>query len=83
MHPTYAAVPLPLVGHHHLTRGATALPARSSQDLKLRAKSDHTTLAHGTPSNCPPPSTGEGEGGGEGHTAVPPILTFPRIGGKG
>jgi hypothetical protein len=29
-----------------------------------------------------PPLTGEGEGGGE-RLACPPILTFPRIGGKG
>jgi hypothetical protein len=26
---------------------------------------------------------GEDMGGGEGHTAVPPILTFPHSGGKG
>jgi hypothetical protein len=38
-------------------------------------------LAHGVAITAPPPAMGEG--GGEGHTAVPPIRPFPRIGGKG
>jgi hypothetical protein len=41
------------------------------------------TFAHGATINSPAPSTGEGEGGGDAYTDVPPILTFPRAGGKG
>jgi hypothetical protein len=41
------------------------------------------TLVHGATIDIPPAAMGEGAGGGEGHTAVPPILTFPHSGGKG
>jgi (E)-4-hydroxy-3-methylbut-2-enyl-diphosphate synthase len=34
------------------------------------------------PESIPSPSTGEGEGGGEIHTMLPPIPTFPRQGGR-
>jgi hypothetical protein len=38
----------------------------------MEPKSIHMTLAHEATCNAPPPSTGEGAGGGDGYTAVPP-----------
>jgi hypothetical protein len=64
-----------------VTGSSAAVERRRHRRLASWAKSDHLTLAHGVTISALPPSMGKG--GGEGHAAVPPILTFPRIGGRG
>jgi hypothetical protein len=60
-----------------------APPTRLSVPTRLARRLCLTSsLVHGAIINSPPPSTGEGAGGGEGRTATPPILTFPRAGGR-